>query len=241
MNKVAVVLLTWKRIPDLKHTLGNLDKQTFKEFDVYISNGNLDPNKIATIEKYAKFFVNLNIKIINSGNDLYTFRRLVLGKELAEKGYEIILYIDDDVSFSEKYIAVCLEQYEPKTYKSGYAWHFFNGGKSYYKGRERRTDNKKPIHYCGTSLSMIDSSIFLEHGLFDYPEGALKIEDLWLSYYAQHVLGWSLMYMNTDRAVVHGRDEVALFREVRKENINKDEFLKRLVGMGWEIPSRFSH
>jgi len=171
----------------------------------------------------------------NDGNDLYTFRRVTLARDLAQQGYEVVIYIDDDVAITKNHINVCLSQYEPKTYKSAYAWSFYNSGQSYYKGRRKRKDNNEIINYCGSGAAIIDASIFLEDGLFDYPEGTLKIEDLWLSFYAQHVMEWKLMYLNIDVNVA-GRDEVALFRQVQKEKINKDVFLKTLVELGWKLP-----
>jgi hypothetical protein len=43
------------------------------------------------------------------------------------------------------------------------------------------------------------------------------------------------MYINVDVNVT-GRDEVALFRQVKKEKINKDVFLRTLVDLGWKLP-----
>lgn len=234
-HKVAVILLTWNRINNLKNTLKQLNLQTYKDFDLYISNANQDPDKIATIKKYISHFPRLNIKLLLDNNDMFTFRRLTVARQLASSGYSVIFYLDDDVTISEKHIEQCLEQYEPQTYKSSHAWSFYNKGQSYYRNRQKRKDNNKVINYCGSGVAMIDASIFLEPGLFDYPEGALKIEDLWLSYYAQHVMGWRLMYMKTD-ALVGGREPDALFRQVQRDKINKDVFLRQLVDMGWEIP-----
>ena len=40
--RIAVIVLTWKRIGNIKNTLSELSKQTFKDFTVYISNGDLN-------------------------------------------------------------------------------------------------------------------------------------------------------------------------------------------------------
>lgn len=234
--KVAVVVLTWDRIRYLKYTLKQLSLQTYQDFDVYISNANTDPAAINTIKKYIKHFYTVNVTLLNDSNDMYTFRRLTLGRDLAKAGYDVILYIDDDVTVDRKHISDCLNQYEPKTYKSGHAWAFYKNGKSYYKYRKRVRNLSSRVHYCGTGIAMLDASIFLEDGLFDYPEGALKIEDLWLSYYADHVLKWRLAPLSTD-SVIGGGGLEALSREVRKQKINKDVFLQTLVSLGWELPS----
>jgi glycosyltransferase involved in cell wall biosynthesis len=237
-SRVAVVVLTWQRISALRNTLYSLYRQTHKNFDVYISNGNLNPKTCAIIEKYATSYRlrGMNIYVSHDGNEIFAFRRMTVGKRLAENGYEIILFIDDDVTIPSKYVSRCLDQYEPKTYKSGFAWSLFKEGSSYYKYRERRWDNEKQINYCGTGISMIDASIFLEKGLLDAPESAYKIEDLWLSYYAQHVMKWRLAYMATPEVLISGDDNVALFKSVQKDLINKDHLLRELVSRGWKIP-----
>lgn len=236
--KVAVVLLVWKRSASLRRTLNMLLRQSYRDFDVYISNGNLDKNIVDLVESVCESSKEkgLEVNLSHDGNEIFTFRRFTVGKKLAEAGYDVVMYIDDDVIFSTQYIKNSLAQYETKTYSSAYAWYFYRKGSSYYKHRTRVWDNESKIHYCGTGLSMIDASIFLEDGLFLAPEGAQKIEDLWLSFYAQHVMGWNLKYMEAKGTALRGSDDVALFKEVGKSKINKAVFLQKLVKMGWDIP-----
>lgn len=237
--KVIVVLLTWQRISNLKLTLDRLFKQSYKDFDIHITNANLSPNAIAGIEKYAKYYGNkgLRITVTHDGNDLYAFRRFTVGKQLAEAGYDVVMFIDDDVTFPTSYISRCLAQYEPKSYKSGFAWVLHHKGSSYYKHRTRKWDNDQQVNYCGTGFSMIDASIFLDPGLIKKaPSSAYKIEDLWLSYYAQHVKKWKLAYMETPGVVLGGADRVALYKEVQQDKVNKTDFLHKLVKMGWKLP-----
>lgn len=235
-NEVAVVLLTWQRIPSLRNTLKRLSAQTYKSFDVYVSNGNLKQK--AQVENISKQFDGqLNIWISHDGNDYYAYRRLFLGRYLAKQNYKTILFLDDDISFSSSYVEKVLDQWEPKTYKSGFAWTLF--GPNYYSDRKRVWSNNHKIKYCGTGISMVDAKLFLEDSLvYDYPPGALKIEDLWMSFYVDHKLrkkGWKLKYMETPDAIIGGNDKVALFRDVQKEQYNKKHFLQDLIKMGWRI------
>lgn len=237
--KVAVVLLTWQRYPDLKFTLKQLHAQTYKDFDIVISNGNLREGPKNTIEKYANYYSKngLRIEVRHDGNDMYAFRRFTVGRDLAEQGYDIVMFVDDDVKVPPGYIAKCLEQYEPKSYKSGFAWVLHHRGSSYYKHRTRKWDNEEQIHYCGTGFSMIDASIFLDPNLIKKaPEAAMKIEDLWLSYYAQHVKKWKLAYMECPGVELGGADRVALYKIIQADPINKTDFLHQLVKMGWKLP-----
>lgn len=232
---IAVVLLSWQRIGNIRHILSRLSRQTRKDFTVHISNGNLE--QADKIEEYAKLFVSrLNITVHHDGNDLYAFRRFPLGKKLAENGTDVILFIDDDVSIPLTYVKDALSQYEEKAYCSGFAWSFQDGGADYYKKRTRHYDNKQKIHYCGTGISMVDARIFLEKGLHKAPKEAYKIEDLWLSYYAQHVMGWKLKYIDLPNTRLGGGDKVALYRAVAQDSFDKADFLKMLIkDYGWKL------
>jgi glycosyltransferase involved in cell wall biosynthesis len=232
--KVSVIILTWKRIKNLPSTLQSLSDQTYKDFDVYVSNGNLD--RQGSINKYCALFKDkLNLHLSHDGNENSSFRRIFVAKELAKSGTDVVLFIDDDVVIPKTYIETCLSQYEPNTYKSGYAW-YFTKNTSYYKQRFRSVDEKDPVHYAGTAVSMIDARIFLEDGLLDAPACAYKIEDLWLSYYANHVLGWKLGYIKNHGAKIFGRDSVALAQQVKDSDCNKDKLLSDLtINYGWKL------
>lgn len=236
MSDVAIVLLTWQRIRALKDTLTKLSEQTYTDFDVYISNGNARASQ--NVELAAKSFNGkLNIWIRHDGNDYYAFRRMFVGRYLAEQGYKTILFIDDDIKFNKDYVKNVMSHWEPKTYKSGYAWDIT--GKDYYTQRSRVKNNKQRVKYCGTGISMVDASIFLEDGLLnEYPEGALKVEDLWMSYYVDHVLKrkkWKLKYMNIPNVTIGGADNVALHKQIKKEAYTKSDLLAELVEMGWKL------
>lgn len=236
MNKVAVVLLTWQRIPRLSRMLQSLSEQTRQDFDIYISNGNIRQRSM--VDRIAREFnEELDIWVRHDGNEYKAFRRLFVGRDLAEQGYKTILFLDDDVQIPKDYLDLCINQYQPKTYQSGFAWNLT--GRNYYKERERIWKKGKRIKYCGTGISMVDARLFLEKGLIeDAPAGALKIEDLWMSFYVDHVLKnkkWKLKYMHVPNTIVGGGDKFALYREVQKASYDKADFLSDLVDMGWEV------
>jgi glycosyltransferase involved in cell wall biosynthesis len=238
--KVAVVLLTWKRLSLLQATLNSFARQTNKEFTLVISNANLTKQAIAIIEKYAKIYKHKGLRVIvrHDGNKKYAFRRFDVGKDLYEDGYEVVLFVDDDVMIPKNYVEQCLSYYEPKTYQSGFTWIFYNRGRNYYKFRKRVFTNDVDIHYAGTGFSMIDSSIFKDKELITKaPEGSEKIEDVWLSYYVYHKKGWRIKYMDLSNVSLGGADSVALFRDVQKAKVDKAALLRTLVKMGWRIPA----
>jgi glycosyltransferase involved in cell wall biosynthesis len=233
--RVTVVLLTWQRIGNLKRTLQALSNQTFNNFEVFVSNANLKATK--NVDDYTKLFSDrLKIRVGHDGNDIFAFRRFTVGKRLAEEGTDIILFIDDDISFDDDYVENCLRYYEPQSYKSGFAWSFQNNGRDYYGERTRVFDYNSKIHYCGTGISIIDASIFLEDGLIKKaPPEAYQIEDLWLSYYVQQVKKWKLGYIEMKNASIGGQDSVALYKKILSDKktdrsaTDKADFLRLLV------------
>jgi glycosyltransferase involved in cell wall biosynthesis len=242
-KRVAVVLLTWQRIVALRPTLKRLQRQTYKNFDIIISNANPSDQTKEFIDVTANFYTARGMRTIvrHDSNDFYAFRRFFIGKDLYDQGYEIILFIDDDIRFPDNYVENCLSQYEPKTYQSGFAWVFYNRGRNYYKFRKRIYTNEADIHYAGTGISMIDASIFEDKKLIkDAPEEAYLVEDLWLSYFVDKKEGWFLRYMETPNVIIGGGDRVALYRQIQKNKYNKADFLRKLVEMGWSLPAELS-
>lgn len=232
--KVTIVLLTWQRLSSLNGMLNSLSNQSYKNFDVRISNANLI--KFEYVESVAKKFDgHLDIEVSHEGNDKFAFRRFSVGKDLAERGTNIILFIDDDVKIPNDYVEQCLRYYEEKSYKSGFAWTLDRGGSNYYQHRTRIHNPSQRANYCGTGLGMIDAAIFLDPRLISQaPPEALKIEDLWLSYFAQRVLKWKLSPIPMENVILGGADNVALYRQVLKEKgtikaPDKTDFLRLLV------------
>jgi glycosyltransferase involved in cell wall biosynthesis len=240
--KVTVVLLTWQRIGELKKTLRMLANQTYKNFNIRISNGNLKYKEV--VDKHAKMFSeDLDMFVSHDGNEMAAFRRFTVGRELAESGTDIVLFIDDDISFEKDYVENCLRYYEPRSYKSGFAWSFQNNGQNYYDYRTRIYDFKSKIHYCGTGISMVDARIFLDKRLIDKaPPEAYLIEDLWLSYFAQHVLKWKLGYIEMKNVAIGGTDNAALYKQILNDKKSKGlpdkaDFLRMLVSRpyNWKL------
>lgn len=232
--KVAVLLLTWKRPELLKNALETLAIQTYTDFTLFISNANEGIVERVDAE-VAPFREKMDINVIHTSNERKGFRRFDLSKELHQEGYDTILFIDDDVRFSARYVEVALSQYEPKSYKSWWAWRL-NGRP--YKLPEDRTRVEKPaerVDYCGTGVSIVDISIFSHEELFDYPPDGLHIEDLWLSYFADHVLGWKLEYLDVPHVILGGGDDFALYLKIQEQPTNKETFVEGLRERGWDV------
>jgi hypothetical protein len=232
--KVAIVMLTWQRLDKLSGSLEMLCNQTNKDFSLYISNSNLD--EVSRVEDLvAPFKEKLNISLTHDSNEIYSFRRLVIGKDLALKGFDAVLFLDDDVLIPQNYVEQCLSYFEPNSYKSAYAWQFLENGQNYYRSRIRITKTDSKVHYCGTAVSIVDAKIFLNNDLIAAKDEAHKIEDLWMSYYADHILKWKLEYIPIEGLTIGGNDPVALSKVVKRNRNNKAVFLRKLVSLGWNL------
>lgn len=231
--RAAVILLSWKRPAGTLRNLKDLSQQTTEGFRVIVSNSN--PEISEKINSYKDRFPDLNIEIRNDSNDYYCFRRFFIAREMAEAGIDVVFFIDDDVKIPEDFIELALAQYQERTYSSSYTWTFQNNGSDYYKKRTRVFDNNSNIKYCGAGVSMIDASIFLDSGLFDVPNEAYGIDDLWLSYYADHVAKYKLKYLDIPNVSVGGNDKVALLWTIKENTYTKKDFLIDLVSNGWNV------
>jgi len=235
--KIVVILLTWQRIPLLKKTLALLQQQSYKDFDIHISNGDLEKSSI--VNRIARSFFNtygLNIHVTHEGNDYSCFRRFFIGKEYAENGYDAVMFLDDDIVIPTNYIQRFVDDYEPKTYLSAYTWTFQDNGADYYTKRKRVYSNEENIKYGGAGVAMVDASVFLEQGLLDAPKEAYQIDDLWMSYYCDHILGWNIKYVPVPQLAIGGGDSVALYRKIKRSGgTDKAMFLRQLVDNGWKV------
>lgn len=214
-----------------------LHRQSYKDFDIHISNANLD--RSAQIDKVAQNLAEhygMKIKVTHDGNDYSCFRRFFVGKEYAQNGYDVVMFLDDDINIPTDYVKRFMDAYEPKTYHSAYTWTFQEGGENYYTKRKRVFENSANIKYGGAGVSMVDASVFLNEGLMNPPEHAYQIDDLWMSYYCDHVLKWKIKYVDVPKLHVGGGDNVALYRQIRRAGgMDKAAFLRELVAKGWKV------
>jgi hypothetical protein len=79
---------------------------------------------------------------------------------------------------------------------------------------------------------VVDTRVFREPGLFRCPKRFWFVEDLWLSYYASHVLSWELMKSHVTLAMDNDGHDQFLFLKRRKS-----ELMRYLIQTGWELPA----
>lgn len=151
-------------------------KQTNKDFDFYIvDNSNKNDQLLRYLDKFGK---GINISVHNYGNYFKQFARFLLARDLAEQGYEKIIFIDDDEIIPETFIEECHDQYQPGSVKTFWA-HMVE---EVYK-RKIKLEKGEIGNYAGTGGLVCNSSLFLNDDFFDCPEDYWIIDDLWLSFY----------------------------------------------------------
>jgi glycosyltransferase involved in cell wall biosynthesis len=234
----VIILLVWQRIQKLEQTLTSLANQTDRNFDIHITNGNIDYRD--KVDRIADSFKSkgLHINVSHDGNDYSTFRRFFVAKKYAEMGYDRVFFLDDDILIPKNYIKNMLAQYKPQTYFSGYAWRFFKSPKNYWKDRTRVHDATEEVHYGGAGISMMDISLFKDERLFDVMDPlAYQIDDLWLSYFCKCINKWPIVAASVSGVVIGGGDSVALYRKLKNgEKDQKTLFLHKLIKeVGWDL------
>lgn len=213
MNKVAIIMCTWKRINKLQNTINLLNSQIYKNFDFYIWNNNVE--YINTIDNiiYKKYYFNINVK--HSPNNVGGYGRFLFAKEIYSD-YDSIIFIDDDQIFDENMINMFVENYKPQTIHSWYSFKLLNS----YWGRTR-VGNKIEADYCGTGGMIVDSNLFSHDIIYNIPEKYKFVEDLWLSFIAKEILNWNLYGLDVNIKIeVDGKDQYSKLRNIKNEFYN---------------------
>jgi len=222
-----VISLTWRRPEALAKTLKQLDNQTTNDFQTIISNGN--PDIADFVQSSCRLY---NVYCRQDSNEKFCFRRFDIARELNAKR---IIFLDDDVTIPNDFVEKALAQWEPESYKSWWTWNFNGNPYHFVKDRTRITTPGVQVNYGGTGISIIDPKVFQHEEFFHGPEGFHYMDDIWLSYFVGHVLGWKIQYLDIDGIELGGADQVAEYARVAKLKRNKQEFVDELRAMGWQV------
>ncbi|HOS17263.1 MAG TPA: hypothetical protein PKX15_09670 [Bacteroidales bacterium] len=200
MNKVAFVMSLWKRQKLFSNIIDDLNKQTYKNFDLFCWNNNADPEAIELVEVQKN---NTNgYKLITTppphyitnlrGFSRFIFCRKILLEEVPEiEGikYDKAIFADDDQRFEPQFVEYMVQNFEPKSYKSSWGWKI---NTNYWDRTKALTG--EDADYAGTCGAIIDISIFNNTDFFDsynYEEDVYCLEDLALSLYCKKI-GWKV-------------------------------------------------
>jgi glycosyltransferase involved in cell wall biosynthesis len=215
MSNTALIMCTYIRFENLKTTLDCIRSQTNQDFDFYIvDNSNKHEKLLGYLDKFGQ---DINIRVYNYGNDFKQFARFVVARDLAEQGYEKIIFIDDDEIIPNTFIQECHDQYEPEAVKTFWA-HMVE---SNYK-RKIKLEKNEVGNYAGTGGLVCSSSLFLNEDFFDCPEEYWIIDDLWLSFYILSFTNLKIKELKTNIKFIKDAKATFLTLGNLKQEFSKD-------------------
>jgi glycosyltransferase involved in cell wall biosynthesis len=224
MSKTALIMCTYIRFENLNTTLACINNQTDKDFDFYIIDNSGQNEKL--LKYLDKFKGSLNISVHNYANEFKQFARFLLAKDLAEDGYEKIIFIDDDEIIPNTFIEECHSQYDESCVKSFWA-HRVN---SRYK-RKIKVEKEELGNYAGTGGLICSAKLFLNEDFFDCPEEYWIIDDLWLSYYVLKFTDYKIKELKTDIKFIKDRKATFLTLGDLKQKFSEEFILPESEGI----------
>jgi hypothetical protein len=183
-ERVLVVFCTWRRLERLQHTLEMLAEQ---DVPVQALIWNNSPNREFVDKAIAN--ARIPVQVYHSPRNIGALGRFYLAREAAESDYRRVIMIDDDEDFGSGFVRELLAGCSPRSLSSWFA-HIISEQDFW-----RRTVPApgEHVNYVGTGGMAADPAVFADPGLFSCPRRFWFIEDLWLSWYAANVSGYTLL------------------------------------------------
>jgi glycosyltransferase involved in cell wall biosynthesis len=228
---LAIVMCVWKRIEDFDLVVQQFNNQTFKNFKLFIWNNNTDPKYKNTFEEILNKKATFDWHIHHSNKNIGGFGRFYMAKQLRKVPglANYVVFVDDDQRWGYDLLSTFWNEREPKTIKAQFGWRF--DGNDYYRNRVHVSPGNS-LHYTGTGGMILDNMIFEDDNLYEkcMPDH-WWVEDLWLSYWANHIHGYKLT--KSAASMKNGDDEHSLYRVVKDK---KTPMLRWLLKEGnWGI------
>jgi hypothetical protein len=185
-DRTPVIMAVWKRIERLPRTLELLAEQD-RPATLYVWNNN---RREAESVDRALARSPIPAQSFHCPRNIGCFGRFYLARELAGTS-EAVLFIDDDQDFAHSMIADQLASFVPRSLAGWWAFTYRPGARSYAE-RDRVEAPLEPADYVGVGGMVADASVFTDPGLFRCPRRYWFVDDMWLSYFASHIHGWTL-------------------------------------------------
>jgi hypothetical protein len=223
---VPVVLCVWRRPERLAKTVKLLAQQRDATVELHVWNNNRRAvDEVESVLAAAPFAAS----VTHSSRNVGGFGRFYLARHLAASR-PFVVFVDDDVTFGETMARDFAGEWSARTISSFWGFRLLNADDFWARTPGRPGE---PVDYCGTGGMVADTGIFREQGLFRCPRRFWFVEDLWLSYYASHVLGWELRKSAVELQLVEEDGNDQYLHLARR----KSRFLRQLVREGWSMPS----
>jgi hypothetical protein len=223
---LPVVMAVWKRIEFLPTTIAQLERQVAvrPELHLWVNNAEV-AERAHELAAAASIPVHVTVSPENIGG----IGRFHAARGLADS-HPYVVFVDDDQTFADDALRVMLDEIRPGAMCATYGFQI-ECPHSYWQRRLPAPGDW--IQYAGTCGMISATAVFADERLFDVPERFTFVEDLWLSYFAEHELGWSLSRSGARfHQIDDGRNQwLTLGTDL------KSEFLHHLVERGWQVPA----
>lgn len=224
--RVPVVMCTWKRIHRLSRILEMLAEQD-PPVSLYIWNNNA--RRSGDVDSLLAQSP-IPVQSVHCRRNIGSFARFYLARDLAST-HEAIIFIDDDQDFGPSMTADQLASFAPESLAGWWAFTYRPGARTYAE-RDRVEAPLAAADYVGVGGMIADSSVFEERSLFLCPRRYWFIDDIWLSYYAGHVMRWQLR--RSCGEFTFARDTLNIDRTLGATKARMFRYLKR---RGWDVAS----
>jgi hypothetical protein len=220
---VPVVVCIWRRPERLRQTVEALSGQSNGAIRLCIWNNRRSLQDF--VETSVADVSGMNVDVVHSTRNVGGFGRFYFARRLAAE-YPFVVFLDDDQVPSDEFLSTLTGEFRSGTIHGAWGYRF-RGTQRYADRVPARVGDR--VKYCGTGGMICDTRAFLDAGLFRCPRQFWFVEDLWLSYYADHVLNWPLYKSAAELRIE--RDEHDQFRLLGP---TKDRLFRHLVGRGWD-------
>lgn len=214
-------MCTWRRPEYFPRTLRALQAQTGVAVELHVWNNN--PGIVDELERAAAGS-SLPVRFHHHHENIGGFGRFHLARDLADD-HPHVVFIDDDQLFGPGTLATLWSEARPRSASGWWAYRFLFPPHYWLRLPVRRGHRAQ---YLGTCGMIIDTAIFRDERVFECPDRFRFVEDVWLSYVAQHLNGWALRRSRASfRFIPDTRNQfTGLIRD-------KYEFLRYLTARGW--------
>lgn len=208
MNEIGIFICLFNRINRIPLILNQLNKQTFKNFDLYFLNNNcFEKEKIEKSINEHKDTLNVYIK-----NYEFNTGPMIRFVEAGKSEYQHVIFLDDDEEFSAETVEVLYKERAEKTLSARVAANF----KDNFHIRTRVKPGEQ-AKYLGPGGMIVDASIFRKEEFWkNWSPEFYVCDDCWLSYFAEKE-NWNKKASNVVIGLNHSESTAMLKNSVIRD------------------------
>lgn len=222
---LAVVMCVWQRIERLPKTLAMLRAQTDADWRLWLVVNQPELAELVQAVAYTDDRISVVVNQDNRGS----FAKIEQGHKLALQGWRWVVLIDDDFDFGPTMLADLRAQARPDAIISWRVHTLIPGGNYWHRTPTQVGCEGSYVEGTGTIIpagALADAGILDAIGRVHSPA-----DNVWLSYYANGVLGYKLI-----QGRVPGCSEFQDGKNQYRQHIEmKIRFLDALRARGWRV------